>query len=380
MRGRTIRAVELLAEGRTAEVFAWGDGRVLKLDRPEWNGLSTFEASVLAIVADAGLPVARPHETVTVEGRTGVVLDRVDGPILADVIAGADDPAPLAAEFVELQRSVNERQLDGLPDLVVGLADGVGRAGWATRSSPSSLLSSERSTTVGGMLCHFDLHPGNVIVAASRWVVIDWITASSGPPDADFARTLVLDPPNPRTARGRFMEIVEREGVKARAVDRARLDGWIRVIAAARLAEGFEGEHAAYLTALAIGNEALMPVAGTLIAESLRVGSSVEGLALTVRKISRADVGDVDAGQPLTWTFVEFEADDSDAERLADALSGVLETAGGWYCDFRNDQETFVVFSGRVFRYPRGDRARRSEAEEHGRSVGVPEAQLDWPE
>jgi hypothetical protein len=38
------------------------------------------------------------------------------------------------------------------------------------------------------------------------------------------------------------------------------------------------------------------------------------------------------------------------------------------------------VFSGRVFRYPRGDLAVPAKAEEYGRSVGVPEAQLDWPD
>jgi hypothetical protein len=116
-----------------------------------------------------------------------------------------------------------------------------------------------------------------------------------------------------------------------------------------------------------------------LIAESLRVGSTLEGVALTVRKVSRENVGDVDAGQPLTWTFVDFEAADEDAERLATALEQVLERAGGWYCDFCNDHETFVVFAGRTFRYPRGAESGRSSAVEYGRSVGVPEAQLDWP-
>jgi hypothetical protein len=122
-----------------------------------------------------------------------------------------------------------------------------------------------------------------------------------------------------------------------------------------------------------------MLATGTLISESLRVGSVIEGVALTVRKISRADVGDVDSGQPLTWTFMEFEADVDDAERLAEALSGALETAGGWYCDFRTEEETFVVFADRVFRYARGDDQGRAKAEEHARSVGVPDAQLDWP-
>jgi hypothetical protein len=42
--------------------------------------------------------------------------------------------------------------------------------------------------------------------------------------------------------------------------------------------------------------------------------------------------------------------------------------------------ETFVVYAGRVFRYASGDKAARAGAEEYGRSVGVPEPQLDWDE
>ena len=123
-----------------------------------------------------------------------------------------------------------------------------------------------------------------------------------------------------------------------------------------------------------------MPLEGALIAESLRIGAVLDDLDLAVRKISRADVGDVSAGQPLTWTFIHFEADEGDASRLAEALSTALDPTGGWYCDFRTGNETYVVFGGCVFRYPRGDRTRRSDAEAYARSVGVPEAQIDWPE
>jgi hypothetical protein len=123
-----------------------------------------------------------------------------------------------------------------------------------------------------------------------------------------------------------------------------------------------------------------MALVGALIAESLRVGEVLEGITLSVTKISRADLGDVDANQPRTWTFLEFEAADSDAVALASTLERVLERVGGWYCDFRNDDETFVVFAGRTFRYPRSDETGRAAAVEYGRSVGVPEAQLDWPQ
>ena len=119
---------------------------------------------------------------------------------------------------------------------------------------------------------------------------------------------------------------------------------------------------------------------GTLIGESVRIGASVEGVPLKVTKVFRVDAGDERAGQPRTWTFIEFEVPDGDVERLADSLSGALDPGLGWYCDFRSADETFVVFAGRIFRYRRGDQAARARAEEHARSVGVPDSQIDWPE
>ena len=120
--------MELLAEGRTAEVYAYGEGRVLKLDRPDWNGLSTFEATVLGALAEAGLPVAHQRGTVTVEGRSGVLLDRVDGPPLLQELAEASpgELDALAGRFVALQLHCNETTVGGLPELVPRLGAEIG--------------------------------------------------------------------------------------------------------------------------------------------------------------------------------------------------------------------------------------------------------------
>lgn len=123
-----------------------------------------------------------------------------------------------------------------------------------------------------------------------------------------------------------------------------------------------------------------MSVSGILIAESLLKSSPLEGVTLQVRKVSRADAGDVSVGQPLTWTFIEFTVEDQVLGALIEALSRSLDPAGGWYCDFRTAEETFVVFAHQTFRYIRGDVQGRSKAEAYSTSVGVPVAQLDWPE
>ena len=122
---------------------------------------------------------------------------------------------------------------------------------------------------------------------------------------------------------------------------------------------------------------------GALLGESLRPGAVLDGIPLAVTKIYRAALGNAEAGQPELWTIIEFEVAADRAHELAEALSRLLLANGGWYCDFHSAAEVFVVFSGRIFRYPRGDRgdrAGRALAEEYGRSVGVPEAQLDWPD
>jgi hypothetical protein len=120
-------------------------------------------------------------------------------------------------------------------------------------------------------------------------------------------------------------------------------------------------------------------IEGTLIAESLRVGSRLENLNLTVRSIRRSPQGDVPAGQPPIWTLLEFEAAEVEAGELARAFADVLDERPSWYADFRSPTETFVVFPGRIFHYPRGDEAGRAETEAYARQLAIPDDELDWP-
>ena len=117
---------------------------------------------------------------------------------------------------------------------------------------------------------------------------------------------------------------------------------------------------------------------GVLIAESLRPGTTLDGLALTVRKIERITVSGIAEDQPAIWTNVYFEIADAQAGALADALASALAERG-WYTDLRSVTETVIVFPRRVFRYPRGDAKGRAEAQEHGHQLGIPGPQLDWP-
>ena len=116
---------------------------------------------------------------------------------------------------------------------------------------------------------------------------------------------------------------------------------------------------------------------GTILAESLRPGSDFEGHGMRILRWSRYEVRDTADYQPPVWTAIEFEAPAASSDGLASDLAKSL-LLPSWYANWNSDTEATVVFPGRVFQYPRGDKTGREAAQEYGRECGVPEHQLDW--
>ena len=114
---------------------------------------------------------------------------------------------------------------------------------------------------------------------------------------------------------------------------------------------------------------------GLLLSESLE-DQSVLSL-LTIAREDIWDVGDRAADfQPRMWTAIVFEGDALQVKDVASKLSQAL--APRWYANISTDETEYVVFRDRVFKHGKGDRIGAAPAVEYGRSVGIPEHQLDW--
>ncbi len=100
---------------------------------------------------------------VDVDGRTGVILDRLTGPALIFERGAA---ATLAHLHVELH--------DLPPPALPQLADTLSSWGIGGMETGRSLF-------------HGDLHPANVLFNQGRWQVIDWSNGHLAPPAADVA-------------------------------------------------------------------------------------------------------------------------------------------------------------------------------------------------
>lgn len=118
-------------------------------------------------------------------------------------------------------------------------------------------------------------------------------------------------------------------------------------------------------------------IRGAILAESLKPGTGFDGRGMRIIRCSRYEITGAADYQPPVWTLIEFEAAAGISDALASELADSL-LSPGWYANWNSDTEATVVLPGKVFCYPRGDQTGREEAQAHGRSVGVPEPQLDW--
>jgi hypothetical protein len=104
---------ERLAEGRMAEVYAWGDGRALKLFRPDRDmHEAEHETPPERLVHDAGIPSPAVYEVIILDGRAGIVFERVDGGDMAEGI-GPDNLVQRAHLLAELHATTHARPPSG---------------------------------------------------------------------------------------------------------------------------------------------------------------------------------------------------------------------------------------------------------------------------
>lgn len=157
--------LERIGGGREAEVFAWGDGRVLRLAH-DASRAAAVEREALALEAAhrAGASVPAVYERLTVDGRPGVVMDRVDGDDLLAWLGRRpwtvwSTGKTLGRQHVALHRVVAPEGLPPLPEEL--------RRRLSSELVPADVrrLALDRLEQLpdGERLCHGDFHPANVL-------------------------------------------------------------------------------------------------------------------------------------------------------------------------------------------------------------------------
>lgn len=185
-----------IGEGATAEVFAWAPGRVVKLFKAGIpHRISVHEARMTRAIFAAGALAPEVFEEVTVEGRTGFVMARLDGPSLMQVIkrkavSYGEAGAILAGRLHSVHVTPPPPDVPVLRDY---MANSLRRArGALSNHVVAGLLALIDRLSPGDGLCHGDPNPGNVIMTTDGPRLIDWITAMRAPAALDLASAHII--------------------------------------------------------------------------------------------------------------------------------------------------------------------------------------------
>ncbi|HSL29216.1 MAG TPA: aminoglycoside phosphotransferase family protein [Anaerolineales bacterium] len=184
-----------VARGRTADVYDWDDGHILKLFQSWFETEDIeYEHRIASAVHASGVKSPAVGDIVQLHGRTGLIYERVPGESMLEkfrrqpwkVMQFGKMLAGLHAQMhgcafnadVPAQRKKLQKKLKNADALPVALK--------------TKLIGTLEALPEGDRVCHGDFHFANVLLAGDNATVIDWIDATRGNPLADVARTSII--------------------------------------------------------------------------------------------------------------------------------------------------------------------------------------------
>jgi aminoglycoside phosphotransferase (APT) family kinase protein len=229
----------LLAAGQRAEIFEWGS-RAVKLYRCVAAKQTAFrEAAIHAAVEGLGLPVPAIWGVQKINGRWGIVFDRVSGATFAEQMRR--DAAAIHQYLQILARlhtRIHAHTASHFSSLKGWLATNITRAMPLDDPRKQILLDRLNDMPDGDRLCHGDFHPMNVLGDSSQPIVIDWPNACHGDPAGDVCRSYLMLKLHADEVAEPYLDAYCRVA----GVPRSAILDWLVYVAAARLAEEVPGE------------------------------------------------------------------------------------------------------------------------------------------
>ena len=239
-----------LAHGRTADVFEWDDGYVLKLFH-NWFPLGDveYELKIARAVHASGVRSPAIKALIQVQGRNGLIYERVSGNSMLTMFQRKPWTAiSLARTFAQLHAQMHTCTFKAdVPGQRQRLQHKIQDAAALHVLKKSALLKALDSMPDGDKVCHGDFHPANVLISSDDSSIIDWIDASSGNPAADVARTSIIllgafagkqiRNVMVRMFVGFFHAAYLREYSRLRPLDGFEYRRWLPIVAGARLSE-----------------------------------------------------------------------------------------------------------------------------------------------
>lgn len=249
---------ELLGRGMTAEVYKWGQDKVLKLYLGDYNNDEWVkrEALIGQKVHEAGVPSPAVFDIVEIDGQKGIILERIYGKtILSTLLTEPWMFCNYIHQIAEFHYKIHKCSTDGIPSQKERFEYKIKFSSEILGDNVGKILDYIDSLPEGNSICHGDLYPGNIIVSNNKLVAIDWGSGYRGDPLGDVAKTCLIissqaefpETPDVLAAMSTYLRRLLywdylNEYMRIAKVKFEDIDAWMLPVAAARLKDKIPGE------------------------------------------------------------------------------------------------------------------------------------------
>ena len=244
--------LKLLGLGRTAQVYRYGNDRVVKIFRTAFPRQAIENEFLVCRTIGDLIAIPRAHARVTVDGCDAIVFDYIEGESgFKYLFRNPWRLRRLAEEFASIHAKMHEITVpESVPGTKSILVRNIGLHDLLPEATKRRILDGLRELPDRDSLCHGDYHPENLLLRDGKAFVIDWMTGTRGNPLADVARTSVLLKwafPGPGTPgviraglgaiRGSFYRYYVRRYCELTGIRTGDVERWEIPVLAARLME-----------------------------------------------------------------------------------------------------------------------------------------------
>lgn len=175
--------MKLIAKGNTAEIFEYGEDKVLKLFKPGYPVEQIQrEFNNTVIMNRICVHTPKAFEIVEQEGRYGIVFQKVLGTDLFSEYLKNPSDEKIASGILTDLSNIQKKVLSEKTEEGISYKNYLEWFGYDASFLPD-----------GNFICHGDLHPGNIIrTQKNELYLIDFMNVCRGPKEYDVARTYVL--------------------------------------------------------------------------------------------------------------------------------------------------------------------------------------------
>jgi len=236
--------MEYIASGAQADIYKDGSKAIKLFKNICQRENIEYEINLQKMAFDYGLPVPEIFDVVEINGKTGIVMEYINGISIGNLLL--EDITKFEeylVKSIEIQDSIHKIETNKFPLMKNIQKKQILGTNKFTETDKEKILIKLEDKKYDNKLCHGDFHVFNLIQTSNGIKIIDWVNASSGNPYADIYNTYLIYKLN----KEEIAEVYLETYCKINKLDRLKILSWSTIIAGARLGEYVKDEKEEYL-------------------------------------------------------------------------------------------------------------------------------------